>query len=143
MVLYSNSKTNMGWTEDYNEYDVVKDYTKPLKKIWDNLIPQTYPYVLEFETKKALEVKVKKKMGPYSMTEHFIDYDCKVLIDSKPLIEVGWDGGPVSKEMADKAYGEHYFHDLRSKIVELSKYAGLNFSQFDFGGKITANAKEL
>jgi hypothetical protein len=65
------------------------------------------------------------------------------LIDNKPLIEIGWDGGPVSKEMANEAYGENYFHDLRMKIVELSKYAGLNFSNFDFGGKLTANAKEL
>ena len=35
----------MGWSENYNDYDVVKDYTKSLKKIWDNLIPETYPHI--------------------------------------------------------------------------------------------------
>ncbi len=39
------------------------------------------------------------------MTENFIDFDCYVIIDNKPLVEMGWDGGPVSLEMAEKAYG--------------------------------------
>ena len=129
----------MGWTEDYNEYDVVKDYTKVLKKIWDNLMPDSYPYVLEFKTNKAVEVFMVKKMGPYHMNENFIDYDCSVVVDNQPLIDVGWDGkGKISKELTEMAYGKNYFHDMRMKLVELEKYAGINFSQFDFGGELHA-----
>jgi len=29
----------MGWSKDYSEDEIVGDYTKPLKKIWDNLMP--------------------------------------------------------------------------------------------------------
>ena len=82
-------------------------------------------------------------MGPYSRTERFLDYDCEVLIDNKPVVKIGWDGGEISKEMADEAYGENYFFNLRSKLVDLSKYAGLNFNQFDFGGKLRASVNDL
>lgn len=132
----------MGWESEYSEYDVVKDWTKPLSKIWDNLMPEIYPFVLSFETKYAKEVKKTKKMGPYHMTEHFIDYDCSVILDKKPLQDIGWESGPISKVMAYKAYGEHYFNDMRNKLVSLSNYAGLNFSQFDFGGILNASVKD-
>jgi hypothetical protein len=133
----------MGWSENYTEDEIVGDFTKPLSKIWDNLIPTLYPHVLSFKTNKVVEVKQIKKMGPYSMTERFLDYDCEVLIDNKPVVKIGWDGGEISKEMADKAYGENYFFNLRSKLVDLSKYAGLNFNQFDFGGKLRASVNDL
>lgn len=132
----------MGWTSEYEEKDIVKDYTKTLSKVWDNLMPLSYPYVLEFKTNKSVEVLVKRKMGPYTMSENFIDYDCDVIIDKTPLIENGWDGGPINKEMVDKCYGELYFHDLRVKMVELAQYAGLKFSTFDAGGTIDAKTND-
>jgi hypothetical protein len=129
----------MSWSADYNPDNIINDYTKPLSKVWDNLMPLSYPHVLEFKTNKVFEVLVKRKMGPYSMNENFIDYDCDVIIDKTPLEENGWDGGPINKEMVDKCYGELYFNNLRAKMVELAQYAGLKFSTFDAGG--TLNAK--
>ena len=133
----------MSWYSEYNESEVVEDHTKGLSKIWDNLMPATYPYVLEFRTNKAVEVHKITKMGPYHINEKFIDYDCYVLIDDEPLIKSGWNKGEViSKEDADKAYGHEYFHNMRVKMVELSKYAGLGIqSSFDFGGHLDANVK--
>ena len=134
----------MSWYEFYDESEIVADHTKSLSKIWDNLMPTTYPHVLEFKTKKAVEVKKIQKMGPYSMTERFIDYDCYVLIDKEPLVKIGWKGEiPISEPMAKAAYGEHYFHDMRNKMVELSKYTGLKIlSSFDFGGKLDAHIND-
>jgi hypothetical protein len=133
----------MSWFAEYKESEVVEDHTKGLSKIWDNLMPTTYPYVLEFKTNKAVEVHKITKMGPYHINEKFIDYDCYVLIDDEPLIKSGWSKGEtISKEDADKAYGQNYFHDMRVKMVELSKYAGLGIkSSFDFGGHLDANVK--
>ena len=134
----------MSWYEEYKESEIVDDHTKGLSKIWDNLMPEIYPYVLEFKTNKAIEVNKINKMGPYHINEKFIDYDCYVLVDNKPLIEIGWTKGEtISKEDADKAYGDNYFHDMRIKMVELSKYAGLGIkSSFDFGGHLDANVKD-
>ena len=132
----------MSWSGDYKEEDIVKDYTKPLSKIWDNLMPTTYPYVLEFKTNRATEVKLKKAIGPYHMEENFIDYNCDVVIDKTPLIKNGWDGGKISKELVKESYGELYFHGLRVKMVELMKYAGLKFSTFDAGGEINAHTND-
>jgi len=134
----------MSWSAEYKESEIVEDYTKVLSKIWDNLMPETYPYVLEFRTNRAVEVNKVNKIGPYHMNERFIDYDCYVLIDSGPLKKIGWTKGEsISKEDADKAYGELYFHNMRIKMVELSKYAGLKInSSFDFGGELDANVKD-
>ena len=38
----------MSWSEEYKESEIVEDHTRVLSKIWDNLMPTTYPYVLEF-----------------------------------------------------------------------------------------------
>jgi hypothetical protein len=134
----------MSWSAEYKESEIVEDYTKVLSKIWDNLMPETYPYVLEFRTNRAVEVNKVKKMGPYHMNERFIDYDCYVLIDKEPLVKIGWKGnGTITEEMSNKAYGDLYFHDMRVKMVELSKYAGLKInSSFDFGGELDANVKD-
>jgi hypothetical protein len=66
------------------------------------------------------------------------------LIDKEPLVRIGWKGeGTISEPMAKAAYGEHYFHDMRNKMVELSKYAGLKIlSSFDFGGKLDAHIND-
>jgi hypothetical protein len=134
----------MSWSKEYKETEIVEDHTKVLSKIWDNLMPKTYPYVLEFRTNKAVEVNKINKIGPYHMNERFIDYDCYVLIDGKPLEKIGWNKGEtISKKDADKAYGDLYFHDMRVKMVELSKYAALKInSSFDFGGNLDANVKD-
>ena len=133
----------MSWNNEYEESEVINDWTRPLKKIWDNLMPVSYPYILEFETKKVVEVKQKKYIGPYSHTEHFIDYDCYLKVDNKPLIDVGWDGGKITKKLVDEAYGEMYFHDMREKMRELSKFAGLRFSNFDMGGNLNTTVDYL
>ena len=134
----------MSWSDEYKESEIVEDYTKGLSKIWDNLMPETYPYVLEFTTNKAVEVNKIKRVGPYHINEKFIDYDCHVLVDKGPLVKIGWEGNDViSKEMTDEAYGKNYFHDMRIKLVELSKYAALKInSSFDFGGNLDANVKD-
>lgn len=44
----------MGWTEEYDKKNIVADYTKPLKKIWDTLMPTSYPYIIDFDTDKAV-----------------------------------------------------------------------------------------
>ena len=54
----------MSWYAQYKESEIVEDHTKGLSKIWDNLMPKTYPYVLEFNTNKAVEVHKVSKMGP-------------------------------------------------------------------------------
>jgi len=134
----------MSWSKEYKESEIIEDHTTVLSKIWDNLMPKTYPYVLKFRTNKALEVNKVNKIGPYHMTERFIDYDCYVLIDKEPLVKIGWSGeGDITEEMSDEAYGDLYFHDMRNKMVELSKYAGLKInSSFDFGGNLDANVKD-
>ena len=126
----------MGHTKNYKPTDVVGDLTKPLSKIWDNLMPTSYPNILEFKTNRATEVDTTKRVGPFSIVEKFVDYDCDVTIDNKPLLKIGWDGGEITQEMVNKAYGENYFHELRGTLVNLSKYAGLKYSHFDFGGEL-------
>ena len=80
------------------------------------------------------------------------DYDSYVVFDDSKSIEyldlngdiIGWEKGqPISKEMADEAYGENYFHYMRIKMVELSVYSGARIkSSFDFGGHLDANVKD-
>ena len=132
----------MSWNQDYKEEEIVANVTKPLKKIWDNLMPETFPFIVSFKTNRAFEVKQRREIGPYHMTEHFIDYDCDVKIDSTPMKKHGWDGEKITKELVDKAYGELYFTELRAKMVELMKYAGLKFSTFDAGGTLNAETND-
>lgn len=130
----------MGYNTEYKPEEVLNDFTNAVSKVWDNVMPSSYPYVLEFKTNKVVEVKQVKRMGPYSLTEHFIDYDVDVIVDKTPLENIGWDEGEkISKELTSEAYGENYFYDMRERMRELLKYVGINFSNFDFGG--TLNAK--
>lgn len=134
----------MGWTEKYAEDEIVFDWTKSLSKVWDNLMPEVYPFVLKFETHKAVEVHHRMQMGPYHMDEQFIDYDCSVEVDGKPLFDAGWNGkDQITKKLADQAYGENYFFNMRHKLVELSPYAGLKFSNFDMGGDLKVTVEDL
>ena len=130
----------MGHNTEYKPEEVINDFTNAVSKVWDNVMPSSYPYVLEFKTNKVVEVKQIKRMGPYSLTEHFFDYDVDVIVDKTPLENIGWDEGEkISKELTTEAYGENYFYDMRDRMRELLKYVGLNISNFDFGG--TLNAK--
>ena len=133
----------MGWQEKYNETDVIQDLTKPLSKIWDNLMPLSYPFVLEFKTNRVFEVEKIETMGPYHMTHNFIDYDCNVLLDNQPLKDMGWKGEKITIEFAKKAYGENYFFEMRNKMVSLSVYAGIKVSQFDMGGPLHMRVEDF
>ena len=126
----------MSWNKDFKQEEIVADLTKPLGKIWDNLLPLTFPYVVNFRTNSVVEVKQKKYAGPLYMDEHFIHYNCLLTIDKQPLIDVGWDGGEISPGLVKRAYGELYFHELRGKLASLTSYLGNRFSSFDSGGDI-------
>lgn len=127
----------MSWSKEYKETEIVKDYTKVLGKIWDSLMPSSYPLVLDFKTKRAVEVKKRNLVGPYHFDEVFIDYNCHAFIDNKPLLDLGWDGTNMTEEDVVKIYTNEYFSGMREHMRQLSKYAGLKFSNFDMGGKIS------
>jgi hypothetical protein len=138
----------MSWTDtfkvDFKEDDVVADYTKILSKLWDNIMPSSYPYILEFKTKSAKEVHQKRKIGPYRRTDNFFYCDVLVIMDSKPLHDNGWDGkSEVDEKMVDKCYGDNYFHGMRTEMKDLMKYVGLEVSVFDFRAAIDAEVKDV
>lgn len=134
----------MGHTDKFKPEEVVADYTEVVSKLWDNVMPTHYPHILDFKTNKVLEVKHVERMGPYSMTEHFIHHDVNVLIDNSPLVDIGWNGvESISNDMVKRAYGDNYFYDMRNEMLKLLQYVGINFSHFDFGGPIHASVKDL
>lgn len=130
--------------KDFKDEDVVADHTKVLSKLWDTMMPSTYPYVLEFKTNYAKEVYTTRKIGPYRSGERFLDFDVNVIMDSKPLFNNGWNGeDEITTEMADNAYGFNYFSDMRSAMSKLMPYVGLNFSITSVDGNIDANVKDI
>ena len=130
----------MSRSSEYKEEDVVADHTKVLSKLWDTMMPSTYPYVLKFKTNMAKEVYTTHKIGPYSRSERFLDFDVNVIMDAKPLFDNGWNGeDDITTEMADKAYGFDYFSDMRRAMSKLMLYVGLKFSITSIDGNIVAN----
>ena len=130
--------------KDFKEEDVVADHTKVLSKLWDTMMPSTYPYVLEFKTNYAKEVYTTRKIGPYRSGERFLDFDVNVIMDSKPLFDNGWNGeDEITTQMADNAYGFNYFSGMRSAMSKLMPYVGLNFSITSVDGNIDANVKDI
>ena len=123
------------WPDDA----VVKDHTKKVKKLWDGIMTE-YPWVNYFDTQAVSEVTWVQKMGPYEMVHHKILYKIKVLIDKKPLFDVGYKiGEQITKELWQKAYGSDYFDNMRHRMRELLKFAGFGrVSNFDFDGDIDA-----
>ncbi len=130
--------------KDFKEEDVVADHTKVLSKLWDTMMPSTYPYVLEFKTNYVKEVYTTRKIGPYRSGERFLDFDVNVIMDSKPLFDNGWNGeDEITTEMADKAYGFNYFSNMRGTMSKLLVYVGLNISITSVDGNIDANVKDI
>jgi hypothetical protein len=126
--------------KDFKEEDVVADHTKVLSKLWDTMMPSTYPYVLKFKTNMAKEVHTTHKIGPYSRSERFLDFDVNVIMDAKPLYDIGWNGeDEITTEMADNAYGFNYFSNMRGTMSKLMPYVGLKFSITSIDGNIDAN----
>lgn len=141
--MESNQSKKYKWDNNkFSEEEIVADHTEILKKIWDLVLPKTYPYVENFETLFAVEVKKEKYLGPYKMTENKLFYSAKVRLDSQPLIKAGWKGEKVSEEFAKKAYGQQYFFEMREAIRHLAKYAGVDFSNFDMDGDIKAEVED-
>jgi hypothetical protein len=129
--------------KDFKEEDVVADHTKIISKLWDTLMPSTYPYVLEFKTNYAKEVYTTHKIGPYRRGDRFLDFDVNVIMDSKPLFDNGWNGeDEITTGMADKAYGFNYFSNMRGTMSKLLTYVGLSFSITSIDGNIDANVKD-
>jgi len=128
------------WDDD----DIVVDHTKKVKKIWDMVMPQTYPYLIKFKTIGVKEVTHEKRMGPYSFKEHKVKFLAHVLMDSNPLVNAGWDGETkIDEPLLIKAYGKDYFIKMREQMRDLLGYIGLgNFSNFDFEGHIQGAVNE-
>ena len=130
--------------KDFKEEDVVADHTKVLSKLWDTMMPSTYPYVLEFKTNYVKEIYTTHKIGPYHRGDRFLDFDVNVIMDSKPLFDNGWNGeDEITTEMADKAYGFNYFSNMRAAMSKLMVYVGLNISITSVDGNIDANVKDV
>lgn len=122
----------------WSDEDKVIDHTKKVKKIWDLVMPETYPYIKSFDTIGVKEVEHVNKMGPYRMTEHKIKFQVEIELDSEPLKKIGWvKDEKITSDMLKNSYGEHYFHEMRAKMNNLLSYVGLGgFSHFDFVGDI-------
>ena len=122
----------------WDDKDKVIDQTKRVKKIWDTIMPETYPHIKKFDTEGVKEVEHIQRMGPYHMTERKIKFKVKVTLDSKPLKEIGWsENEEISNEMITKAYGKDYFYEMRNSMRRLLSYVGLDkYSNFDFVGDI-------
>ena len=134
----------MSRSSEYKEEDVVADHTKVLSKLWDTMMPSTYPFVLKFKTNMAKEVHTTHKIGPYRRSERFLDFDVNVIMDSKPLFDNGWNGeDEITTEMSDKAYGFNYFSDMRKTMSKLMAYLGFKFTITSIDGNIDANVKDV
>lgn len=118
--------------ENYTGEDKVEDYTKLVKKIWDNVIPQNYPNVLKFDTEFAKWIEHKRTMGPYHMWENKLYVQVKLLLSPQPFIDNGWDGKSTpTQEDFIKAYPNEFFTEIRNEMRELAKFVGLNVSNLD------------
>jgi hypothetical protein len=122
------------WTDK----DTVVDHTKEVKRLWDLVIPETEKYVQKFTTNGVKWVEHRKGFGPYHITEKHLKYDVDVVMDLEPLRNIGWDGEElITNEMFDKAYGENFDYNLRSRMREILGYVGLSsIGSFDFKGDI-------
>lgn len=127
------------WTED----DVVVDHTRKVKKIWDTIMPEYYPYVLEFNTIGVKWVEHEVKIGPLRGRDSDLKYKVDVTISIKPLVDSGWtEDTELTWDIFKKAYGDLYDNDLRNAMRELLPHVGLkNISHFDFEGDLTYNLK--
>lgn len=122
----------------WEDKDEVIDHTKKVKRLWDTIMPETYPYIKKFDTIGVKEVKHIQRMGPYHMTERKIKFKVEIILDSEPLRKLSWsEDEKITDEMLKDAYGKDYFYEMRHKMHSLLSYIGLDkFSNFDFVGDI-------
>lgn len=117
---------------NYSGEDIHTDYTDKLKKVWDNVIPKTFPNILEFDTKSAIWVEHKKTMGPYHIWEETMFAKVSLILSDKPFYKNGWDGKTtLTQEDFNKVYTKEFFMSLRERMYQLSKYLGLNLNNFN------------
>lgn len=120
------------WTDKDN----VVDYTQPMKKLWDNLMLSSFPKIKSFTTLGAMWVEHKKTLGiKYHMWEEDLKFSVEIVFNGDYLKELGWDGiSKVDPELFYKVYGKEIFTEIRQRMIEIAKYAGIKISQFDLEG---------
>ena len=128
----------------WNDEDQVVDETRKVKKIWDNVIPEMYPYVLKFETFGVAWVTHIKQMGPYTLTEKDLKFKAVATISVQPLKDIGFrkEDGPLNYKKFKEAYGEEYDYELRNLMRDLLKHVNIDVSHFDFEGDLSYNLVE-
>jgi hypothetical protein len=125
------------WTDK----DLVEDYTEPIKKLWDNLVPPSFPQIKSFETLGVKWVEHKETMGPYYRFEQNLKFLVKLELHISFLNDAGWKNGEkVSQKTFDTAYGENFLYNVRGRMLSLVKFVGMNLSQFDLEGDFNINA---
>lgn len=118
--------------DNYTGEDKEKDYTKFVKKIWDSVIPENFPNVLDFDTQFAKWIEHKQIMGPYHMWEDKLYVEVKILLSPQPFYETGWDGkSKPTQDDFNKAYPAEFFSKIREDMRELAKFVGINVSNLD------------
>jgi len=117
------------------------DITQLVKKVWDEVIPQSYPFVEKFDTIKCSDVRKTEVLGgQFYMTKNFINYHVKVYINTKPLKDAGWKPDEkISEQLWKDVYGEDYFNNLKGEMVDLLGFVGVRKpDNFEFIGEIEA-----
>jgi len=125
--------------QNYSGEDSNTKLTSALKKIWDPQIPLRVKNVKSFDLLVAILNKHKKVVGPYHMWEEKLFFRAKATLPIEPLIRVGYIEGSDEKIYVDQfkaAFGE-VDQKIRNQMISLSKYVGLDLSQFDLQGHVT------
>lgn len=100
--------------------------------MWDNVIPESFPNILKFDTISSTWVEHKKTMGPYHIWEDKLYTQIDLVLSSKPFYDNGWDGETkLTQEDFNQVYNSDFFEEVRSRMRELAKYVGLKVSNFD------------
>ena len=128
--------------KNYTGEDVHEDFTKSLSKIWDNVIPESFPEILKFETESAIWVEHKKLLGPYSLWEEKMYVVVDLLLSSKPFYDHGWDGKrTITQKDFNEVYNNDFFNKLRERMYELAKYVGVRVNNFTLLDKFKINVQ--
>lgn len=128
----------------YKDEDIVKDYTKLICPIWEEMIPMIVDGVIRFNCDKFLKIQKEKRIGPLSRTETTYFYKCIVEVNPKPLVNAGWDGNEkIEEEVLKKAYPLQFWDSIREEMIQLCSGVGLEVSYFDFKGDMQGLVKEI
>lgn len=126
--------------KNYSGEDVHEDFTKKLAMIWDNVMPETFPNILKFDTESAIWVEHKKVMGPYHLWEEKMYVVVDLLLSPKPFYDQGWDGKTIiTQDHFNQVYTKDFFSELRSRMRELAKYVGIRLDNFGLMDKFKIN----